>query len=98
MAMNLSILYRGSLASCNYGCGYCPFAKQVDSAEELAADRASLERFVDWVARCERRISVLFTPWGEALTRPWYRQAMMRLSRMPNVDRVCAQTNLSYDP
>ena len=26
--LNLSILYRGPLSSCNYGCGYCPFAKR----------------------------------------------------------------------
>ena len=26
--MNLSILYRGPLSSCNYACGYCPFAKR----------------------------------------------------------------------
>ncbi|MEN8446791.1 MAG: radical SAM protein, partial [Cyanobacteria bacterium J06555_13] len=30
--MNLSILYRGPLLSCNYGCEYCPFAKRQQTA------------------------------------------------------------------
>jgi len=47
--MNLSILYRGPLSSCNYACGYCPFAKRTETPTELAHDRACLERFVAWV-------------------------------------------------
>ena len=99
--MDLSILYRGPLASCDYDCSYCPFAKRRDSPEQLRADRAALARFTDWVgahaaAHPEDRISVLFTPWGEALTRSWYRKAMVELSLLPNVDKVAVQTNLSY--
>src|SRR5207249_11955541 len=94
--MNLSILYRGPLSSCNYGCGYCPFAKRRETAAELAADRRALERFVDWVAQRERdRFSILFTPWGEAMIRRWYQQAFSELSAMPHVEKVAAQTNLS---
>ena len=71
--MRLSFLYRGPLESCNYGCVYCPFAKKVDSREDLAKDRTALERFVEWVAaRTSDRVSVLFTPWGEGLIRRWY--------------------------
>lgn len=94
---NLSILYRGPLASCNYDCGYCPFAKRRDSRTELRADRAALERFVDWVVRNPDgdRLSVLFTPWGEGLTRSWYRSALVTLSRLDHVDRVAIQTNLA---
>jgi len=36
-----------------------------------------------------------FTPWGEALVRRWYRDAMTRLSHLPQIVRVAAQTNLS---
>lgn len=91
------ILYRGPLASCDYDCPYCPFAKRHDRPEQLRADRAALVRFVDWVERNpdRQRLSVLFTPWGEGLTRRWYQDAMVRLSRMPHVDRVAIQTNLS---
>ena len=39
MADLLSILYRGPLRSCNYACGYCPFAKQEAEPSVLAADR-----------------------------------------------------------
>jgi hypothetical protein len=97
VALSLSILYRGPLSSCNYDCGYCPFAKRRESAAELARDRAALGRFVDWVAArsADDRLGVLFTPWGEALTRRWYREALTRLSHLPQVARVAAQTNLS---
>jgi MoaA/NifB/PqqE/SkfB family radical SAM enzyme len=96
VALSLSILYRGPLSSCNYGCDYCPFAKHRETAAELASDRRALSRFVDWIAgREEDRISILFTPWGEALTRRWYRDALIRLTNLPNVDRAAAQTNLA---
>ena len=94
--MRLSILYRGPLASCNYDCPYCPFAKRRDSRVELAADRAALARFVEWVeADRQDRLGLLFTPWGEALTRSWYRAALVRLSHVDHVDRVAIQTNLA---
>jgi hypothetical protein len=95
--MELSILYRGPLASCDYDCGYCPFAKRRDSPEQLRIDRAALDRFVAWVARqTDDRINILFTPWGEALTRSWYREALITLSRLPHLGEVAVQTNLSH--
>jgi len=95
--MNLSILYRGPLASCNYDCPYCPFAKRRDDPAALRADRLALTRFVDWVSANPdgHRVSVLFTPWGEGLTRAWYRDALVRLSHLSHVDRVAIQTNLA---
>lgn len=94
--MNLSILYRGPLSSCNYACDYCPFAKRTETADELARDRACLERFVNWVgARSADDIGVLFTPWGEALVRGWYQSALAALTRMPHVSKAAIQTNLS---
>jgi MoaA/NifB/PqqE/SkfB family radical SAM enzyme len=92
----LSILFRGYLESCNYDCAYCPFAKREDDREARARDRASLERFIAWAGAFRpRRLAVLFTPWGEALVRAWYRDAVVSLSRMEHVERVAAQTNLS---
>lgn len=93
----VALLYRGPLESCNYGCAYCPFAKRVESAEELDEDPRALERFVGWVrARPESdRISVLFIPWGEALVRSWYQDALAALTRMPQVAKAAIQTNLS---
>jgi hypothetical protein len=92
----LRILYRGPLSSCNYDCPYCPFAKRASPPEELAADRAALARFCAFVeTTSDRALEILFTPWGEALVRPWYREAMIALSRLPHVGRVAAQTNLS---
>jgi MoaA/NifB/PqqE/SkfB family radical SAM enzyme len=94
--MNLSVLYRGPLSSCNYACDYCPFAKRTESAEQLAHDRACLERFVGWAGtRTADALGVLFTPWGEALVRPWYQDALSALTRMPHVVRAAIQTNIS---
>ncbi|MEV8345048.1 STM4011 family radical SAM protein [Streptomyces niveus] len=94
--MDLTILYRGPLASCDYDCPYCPFAKRRDSTDQLRADRAALTRFTAWAAeQTDDRLSVLFTPWGEGLTRSWYRRALTDLSHLPHVARVAIQTNLS---
>ena len=68
--LTLDLLYRGSLASCNYGCDYCPFAKTHDGPRELEADAAELARFVAWVrGRADDTLRVLVTPCGEALIR-----------------------------
>jgi MoaA/NifB/PqqE/SkfB family radical SAM enzyme len=93
---SLSILYRGPLSSCNYECPYCPFAKQVDPPESLSQDKQALERFKSWCEQQEFEVlSVFFTPWGEALVRPWYREAMVQLSRLQHIKKVAVQTNLS---
>ena len=94
--MNLSILYRGPLSSCNYGCAYCPFAKHSETAAEHKADEKALRRFVSWVAdRKEDSISVFFTPWGEALIRKRYQQALVQLTNLPSVRKAAIQTNLT---
>ncbi|MFE2530922.1 STM4011 family radical SAM protein [Streptomyces sp. NPDC059371] len=94
--MDLTILYRGPLASCDYDCPYCPFAKRRDATAQLRADRAALERFTAWAGeQREDRLSVLFTPWGEGLVRSWYRRALVELSHRSHVKRVAVQTNLS---
>jgi MoaA/NifB/PqqE/SkfB family radical SAM enzyme len=92
--MHVSILYRGRLSSCNYDCPYCPFAKTYDSRAALRRDAEDLARFVDWAGRQAMQLSILFTPWGEGLVRRHYRDAMVRLSRLPQLQRVAIQTNL----
>ena len=92
---SLSFLYRGTLSSCNYACAYCPFAKKQDSRAVLARDAREVARFTDWLARQTRAISVLFTPWGEALVRRHYRSAMQTLAALPHVKQVALQTNLA---
>jgi MoaA/NifB/PqqE/SkfB family radical SAM enzyme len=94
--MNLAILYRGPLSSCNYGCPYCPFAKHRETRAEHEADQVALDRFVAWVAaQSGVRIAVFFTPWGEALIRRRYQRAIVELTNLPNVSKVAIQTNLS---
>ncbi|MFF3006114.1 STM4011 family radical SAM protein [Kitasatospora sp. NPDC057940] len=95
---DLTLLYRGPLASCDYDCPYCPFAKRRDTPDQLRADRAALERFTGWAADragSGDTLALLFTPWGEGLVRSWYRRALVELSRLPHVRRVAIQTNLS---
>lgn len=94
--MMLSILYRGPLSSCNYGCPYCPFAKTKDSRKALEKDAAQLQQFVQFIQHQQDiQFKILFTPWGEGLIRKHYQEAMTTLSHLPNVERVAIQTNLS---
>jgi MoaA/NifB/PqqE/SkfB family radical SAM enzyme len=94
--MKLSILYRGPLSSCNYGCPYCPFAKRAETDAEHAADHQALDRFLAWVEEHDERwISVFFTPWGEALIRRRYQRALIRLTNLPHLEKAVIQTNLS---
>ncbi|HEU0030172.1 MAG TPA: STM4011 family radical SAM protein [Kofleriaceae bacterium] len=95
--MKLDILYRGPLASCNYGCAYCPFAKRKDSRDQLATDRAAWQRFVDWITAQPPtdQLGVLVTPWGEALIRRWYQDGLVELTHLPQITRAACQTNLS---
>lgn len=94
--MNLSVLYRGPLSSCNYACRYCPFSKRTETATQLERDRRALLRFESWLTdQTQHRWKVLFTPWGEALVRRWYREAIIELSQQPHIDILTIQTNLS---
>lgn len=95
MSRPLTLLYRGPLSSCNYACEYCPFAKHHETDEEHAADGRALARFLDWCEGFGKPLRVFFTPWGEALTQRRYQQAMVRLARLPHVEKVAVQTNLS---
>jgi hypothetical protein len=92
---DLTVLYRGPLASCNFRCRYCPFRKFRPTAAEIKADKAALRRFVRWAARPEHRLAVLFTPWGEAIVHERYQSAIVRLTQLENVTKVAVQTNLS---
>jgi MoaA/NifB/PqqE/SkfB family radical SAM enzyme len=89
------LYYRGSLSSCNYACPYCPFAKTRHSRQQLQQDRQELSRFSNWVEAYSQPLSILFTPWGEGLIHAHYRQALVRLSQLPQIQQVCIQTNLS---
>jgi hypothetical protein len=93
--VSLSILYRGPLSSCNYGCEYCPFAKHHETDAEHARDDQQLQRFLGWCERYSGALNVFFTPWGEALTQRRYQQALARLSQLPHVGKAAVQTNLS---
>lgn len=89
--------YRGSLKSCNYSCGYCPFSKKKASDGEKEADRKSLVRFVDYMLENLKEYSaVMAVPYGEALIHDYYWQELARLSRHPKIEFVGAQSNFSF--
>jgi hypothetical protein len=103
---DLALLYRGPLASCSFRCGYCPFhgadsetGRPTEPAPETRplGDREALERFCGWLAElpADKRVGLLFTPRGEALEQSHYRQALVDLSRRPQLAKVAIQTNLS---
>lgn len=95
--MNLTILYRGSLQVCNYGCSYCPFGKEAGE-EDPALDERHLKGTVQWIrSKRNHSFSIFFTPRGEALIHPHYHEAIGDLSAMPHVKKVVVQTNLSAD-
>jgi hypothetical protein len=89
----LELLYRGTLAACNYACDYCPFAKQRDSRAEIQQDAAEVARFVAWCRDYPGPLKVMFTPWGEALTRKYYWRALIELCQLPHLEWVGIQTN-----
>ncbi len=93
------LYYRGVLTSCNYTCGYCPFAKHAPSPAEVLRDQHALVAFTDAVARLplDERLLILLTPYGEGLIHPHYAVAMARLSNLPQVEAVSVQTNLSIE-
>ncbi|MER6466333.1 hypothetical protein ABT278_38515 [Streptomyces sp. NPDC001228] len=93
--MDLTLLYRGPLASCDYDCPYCPFAKRRHSTARLRADRAALERFARWAAEHRRPALPPLRPLGEGLVRSWCRRTLAELSHLPHIRRVAIQTNLS---
>ncbi|MFZ4739422.1 MAG: STM4011 family radical SAM protein [Bradymonadia bacterium] len=90
------LVWRGHLVSCNYACGYCPFAKRKAELATLRRDREALDRFVAHVASDPTPTDVLIMPWGEAMIWPWYPEALAALARLPHVRAVGIQTNGSF--
>ena len=69
-----TILYRGSLKSCNYHCGYCPFSKHRCSERELEKDRTHWFRFCESLNERAEALNIralMVVPYGEALIHPW---------------------------
>lgn len=94
-----TLLYRGTLKSCNYHCSYCPFSKRPQSERELKRDKEQWEDFYPRLIRTasSRNIrAIMLTPYGEALIHPWYWEGLAALSQSPDLDCVGAQSNFSF--
>ena len=77
--MRWSIYYRGSLSSCNYACGYCPFAKTRNTRSELARDVGiSATTANEW-------ISVLAASNIIYLLEPWFSNASKSVIKSPKL-------------
>lgn len=89
--------YRGSLDFCNYSCSYCPFSKKTYRKSILARDEAQWNRFVtEFESDAAYEGAVLVTPYAEALLYDYYWEGLARLSRLPYIDYVGAQSNFSF--
>ncbi|WP_110953782.1 STM4011 family radical SAM protein [Anaerosinus massiliensis] len=93
--MCYTLYYRNYLKSCNYTCGYCPFAKTTATENMLAKDMAYLHKFIVYLKQSTNHFRLFFAPRGEALVHEYYRQAMITLSKLPNIEELVIQTNLS---
>lgn len=94
-----TILYRGSLKSCNYACSYCPFAKHPSSGREQEKDRQQWFRFVKSLkerAEIINPFALMVVPYGEVLLHPWYWEGLGELSTLTQAEALGAQTNLSF--
>ena len=96
-----TVLYRGSLKSCNYHCSYCPFSKHGAARNELEKDRKQWFSFAKNYreqAFGQKICAVMVTPYGEALVHPWYWEGLACMSACSFTKAVGAQTNLSFLP
>lgn len=90
------IYYRGSLRFCNYSCSYCPFSKERESRRQLQEDERELFRFVEEIGQKKFRGAIQIVPYGEALIHRYYWRALAKLSQLPQIDAVGAQSNFSF--
>jgi len=91
------IYYRGYAKDCNYSCSYCPFAKNTEKKKDF--DEKYLNKFVEYIENTNFKniVSIMFTPYGEALTKKYYYDAIARLSKCDQVESVSCQTNASFE-
>jgi hydroxymethylpyrimidine pyrophosphatase-like HAD family hydrolase len=61
-------------------------------------DRQAHSRLYDAISRWENRLRIMLVPYGEGLVHPYYQEAMIRLSLLPQVEGISCQTNLSFQP
>jgi MoaA/NifB/PqqE/SkfB family radical SAM enzyme len=97
--MTLLVLFRSRLEWCNYTCSYCPWNATLTrvSRDEFRADEERVGRVVERIAELSRPVEFFITPKAEYLVLPYWREAVARLTHLPQVSRVTIQTNLSFD-
>lgn len=97
--MTLLVLFRSRLEWCNFTCAYCPWNATQNrvNRDDFQRDEARVHRIVDRVAELSRPVEFFITPKAEYLVLPYWREAVRRLTHLPQVARVTVQTNLSFD-
>lgn len=97
--MSLLVLFRSRLEWCNYTCHYCPWNATLNRVgrDDFADDERRVRRVIARVAELPRPVEFFVTPKAEYLVLPYWREAVARLTHLPQVSRVTVQTNLSFD-
>lgn len=93
------LYYRGVIKSCNYTCSYCPFSKHKHSQREQDQDKKALWDFTAFLCSGgagQEAVSVLITPYGEALIHDYYWDALTKLTQSPYIKAAGCQTNASF--
>ncbi|MCD7975619.1 MAG: STM4011 family radical SAM protein [Tannerellaceae bacterium] len=92
-----TIYYRGSLNSCNYTCSYCAFGRKGQQGFNVSQEVKALEGLCDQIAKdFTYPLRIMLIPYGEGMIHPWFRQQMIRLATLPQVEGISCQTNLSF--
>jgi phosphoserine phosphatase len=68
------------------------------SVAEQENDHKMLNSFIDWVEHHKHIRNIMILPYGEALIHPYYQEGIARLARLPHIEGVGIQTNLSFAP
>ena len=93
--MTYTFYYRNYLKNCNYKCEYCPFHKYTASEKMIERDKKYLYKFIKFIKSLNKKVKIFFAPKGEALIYDYYKEALVYLSYLENVDEMVIQTNLS---
>ncbi len=90
-----NIYFRSGLRSCNYHCSYCSFGRKNGQADHVN-DQLVVNRFYTKIAAMNDPLRIMLIPYGEALIHDYFRTFMFELSRLPHIQGVSCQTNLSF--
>lgn len=90
-----TIFYRGWIDFCNFHCSYCPFSKNAYDEKVVQKEMEELKKFYDYLNKIPEEINVVICPYGEALYHSFYQDFLITVTKLPNINAIGIQTNLS---